>query len=119
MTTSIDERIRKALESDAMVEPDLRDMIGDVIGRRTHWLNILSMLWTVVFLVLGVYCAVRFFGTDDLVLVVRWGVGVLLCTGAVSLLKMWFLMIINRNTILREVKRLELRLAASDRGASA
>ena len=40
-----------------------------------------------------------------------WAVGFVLSFAVVALLKIWFWMVLNRNAVLREVKRLELQLA--------
>jgi hypothetical protein len=68
------------------------------------------MLLTLVFFALTVWCIVRFAGAADVDERLLWGLGALMGIHAVSMLKLWFFMEMNRNSVLREIKRLEIAL---------
>jgi hypothetical protein len=46
---------------------------------------------------------------------VFWGVLALAAVHAVSMLKLWFFMEMNRNSVIREVKRMEIALSRLER----
>ncbi len=58
-----------------------------------------------------VYCAWNVFTVSDLRETVIWTAGALWAAIAVAMLKMYFWMEMNKNVVLREVKRLELQIA--------
>jgi hypothetical protein len=66
-----------------------------------------------------VYCVVQMLAAVEVREVVAWSVGAILAMLGVAMLKMYFWMEMNKNVVLREVKRLELqiaRVAARDAG---
>ena len=113
--TDIDDKIRAALrqEEDVGFEDDQNvfQMMADTFRGKNRWLVVLFYLYTFAFFALGIFCAVRFFGAsgDERIL---WAVGFTLTMMLVAQLKAWYWMQLNRNTILREIKRLELRIVA-------
>lgn len=114
----IDAMIRETLsreeaELDArLAEPPIFAQLVGVFAARHRWLNVLGALFTVVFLGLAVYCAVRFLapgaGVPEML---RWGAGLFFCVLAVWALKIWYWMELQRNGLAREIKRLELQVA--------
>jgi len=58
-----------------------------------------------------VYSAVRFFGAETTRTQIAWSVGFLTSNMVVAMMKMWFWMQMDKNTVIREVKRLELQVA--------
>ena len=65
-----------------------------------------------------VYCVMQMFAAVETRDVVLWSVGAVVSMLGVAMLKMYFWMEMNKNVVLREVKRLELqvaRLAARER----
>ena len=75
--------------------------------------------WTVIaafglifaFVVIAVYCAVNFLQADDLAIKLNWFGGGLLAFIVVTVLRLWFFMELNRLSIKREVKRVELQVS--------
>jgi len=114
----LDKKIREALRKedaevfeDFAAEPSVFEMLIETCRGRHRWLSLLGAFWTLVFLVLGVLSAVKFFsaaGTRDQLM---WAAACILCMSAVSMLKVWYFMEINKNAITREIKRLELQIA--------
>ncbi len=114
----LDRKIREALrKEDAELykdfdeEPSVFEMLVETCRGRRRWLNVLGAFWTLVFLVLGILSAVRFFGAETTRDIVMWAAACILCMSAVSMLKVWYFLEMNRNALTREIKRLELQIA--------
>lgn len=114
----LDRKIREALrEEDAELfaevgeEPSLFEMLLETCRGRRRWLAILAAVYTLVFLVLAILSGVRFFGAESTRDLLMWAVACLLCMSAVSMLKLWYFMEMNKNAVTREIKRLELQIA--------
>lgn len=115
----IDSLIRETLSREeaefhaGLDEPPIVAQLVGVFGARNRWLNVLGALLTVVFLALAAYSAVRFLAADAAVPeMLRWGAGLFFCVLAVWALKIWYWMELQRNNLTREIKRLELQVAA-------
>ncbi|MCH8806187.1 MAG: hypothetical protein IH986_08875 [Planctomycetes bacterium] len=116
--SKLDDKIREALrKEDAELltefdeEPSVFEMLLDTCRGRHRWLNALGAFWTLVFLVLGILAAVKFFGAESTRDIVMWAAACILCMSAVSMLKVWYFLEINKNALTREIKRLELQIA--------
>ena len=72
------------------------------------------LLVTAIFMFLAVFCGWRFLHRLDTEEALAWAVGFGFCMFVVGGLKVWFWMEMNKNRVLRELKRIELRLAALD-----
>jgi hypothetical protein len=73
--------------------------------------NVLSVLVTIVIFALGVFCVWRFLSASEVRDMLIWGGGAALALSAVSMLKLWFWMELQRNATAREIKRLELQVS--------
>jgi len=111
----LDNKIRKALSNEdaAMIgDPNdglrLDQQVLGVFKSGNRFMNGVAMVFTFVFLGLAIYCAVRFFETDVTKELLMWGFGFSMCVLAVSMLKLWFWMEMQRVAVTREVKRVEL-----------
>ncbi len=114
----LDQQIREALrKEDAELfdeltgEQSLPQMIADSFRGRNWWLMCIIYIWTAVIFAGSIYCAVQFFTVDDIRQQLWWGAGVLLTMNAVGMLKMWTWMEMQKNSVTREVKRVELQIA--------
>lgn len=114
----IDELIDSALEKDdrdlfAQLDGDMNliDMAASVFQGKLRWLSIILSVQILVLTLLGIYCAVQFFGTEVTRELLQWAVGFGFCLMAVMMLKLWFWLEIQKNAVLREVKRVELQVA--------
>ena len=73
-----------------------------------------AALFVVLMLVLFVgalLAGIRFFGSDDVPTMLRWGAVAWLCWFAVGFLKLWTWLEMERFAVVREIKRLELQVA--------
>jgi hypothetical protein len=113
-----DDPIKKALQ-EADVAGDFgpaqgetfRQMISDTFRSQPRWMSVMAWIYALLFTAVAVVAAVKFFGAEGVRNQILWATVFLTSNMIVMILKVWFWMIMNRNRILREVKRLELRIA--------
>jgi len=86
-------------------------MVGDAFRGRNRWLAIVALFQILAFVGLGVLCAVSFFRADSTGGMIAWASGFIVCVLTVALIKVWYWMEFVKNSVLREVKRLELQNA--------
>jgi hypothetical protein len=118
MMSKIDELIDAALEKDdkelfAQLGGDMNlvDMAASVFQGKLRWLSIMISVQILILTLLAIYCAVQFFGSEVTRDLLMWAVGFGFCLMAVMMLKLWFWLEIQKNSVLREVKRVELQVA--------
>jgi phosphatidylserine synthase len=102
-----DSEVLRALES----QPSVLEMVGETFRGRYRWLAGLAIAWSVVFMGMGIYAGVRFFAAEQLRDIVLWAGACALSLAAVSMIKIWYWMELNKNALTREIKRLELQVA--------
>ena len=116
----LDRQIRDALaDEDAWMfrklseEQSLQEMVADSFRGRHRWLMVLVYFWTAVFFALAVTCVVMFFRVDgnDFRELLMWGFGFGFFMAGVAALKTWSWMEMQKNTISREIKRVELGIS--------
>jgi hypothetical protein len=112
--SDVDDKIRQALEAEAANEGDGEggyfEMIADTFRGNLRWLAILVWIEMIAFGGAAVVFAVLFFCVDA---VREWILYANLCLGTamvLSLLKLGYWLRINRNSLAREVKRLEIEV---------
>ncbi len=115
--TNIDELIKQALteEESEMLErlgeqSVLEQMMSTFQGKM-KWIAIYSIIIMLVLFGLSVYCLFEFLNANNTRDMVMWGAGMGMGMMAVGMLKVWHWMQMDKNAILREIKRLELHLA--------
>lgn len=115
---SIDERIRKALSSEDRAFLEQLDSNGSLYGDiaatfRGHmrWVNAMGWAAGFALFAVAVYCGWQFVTQTDLRSMQLWGAGAMLSAFGVGLIKLWFLMEIQKSAIVREIKRVELQVA--------
>jgi len=119
--SGLDDDIRRALAGEERSydldreEGVFRQMAGLFHGKM-RWMAIVATIESVVFVVLIVLAAIRFFQTDDAKGQILYATCVVLLALLLLLVKLWGWMQMNRYSILREVKRLELRVMQLGKG---
>jgi uncharacterized membrane protein YciS (DUF1049 family) len=83
----------------------------DTFRGRWALMNVFAAILTFAMFGAAVYCFWQMLATTDTRDVVVWSAGVIVTMLAVAMLKMYFWMELNKNVVLREVKRLELQVA--------
>lgn len=114
----LDDDLRVGVEGGAGDFQELRQMLGDSLRSRVRYLGMLGFVLTLAFLAVAVVSAVQFFQTPeaDVRGLLLWATLFLVSTTQIVLVKVWFWINWNRNSVVREIKRLELRLVAGGRG---
>lgn len=121
--TNLDQAIRQAMsaeDAEFLARFEAETPIAEALGTfRGKWgaLNIFAAIITFAMFGGFVYCVWNLLQTDDVRATLLWSTGALITALAVAMLKLYFWMEMNKNVMLREVKRLELqvaRLAARD-----
>ena len=115
---NIDEKIKRELESDS---PELDEILvddeglfdrlsGSFKGGMKHWV-IMVYLLTVVVGVTILWTGYRFFISAELQDQMFWGICFIITLNMQGLLKQFLFLESNRNSIMREVKRVEVAVA--------
>ncbi len=97
---------------DKLEEQSVLGMIGGLFTGKNKWVVILMNIMTLVFFGLFIYCVVNFFDTTETNELLKWGIGSLVFLIGVSMLKIFAWMQMDKNAILREMKRLELQVSS-------
>jgi Family of unknown function (DUF6768) len=117
--SDIDRKILEAIKAETDVtmrgyerELGFFGLMAESFRGRFGWMVIGAIAMQVVVAVALVYCAFGLYGTDDPAAKLDWLAPGLAAFFAFGLLRIWYFMEINRLSISREVKRLELQVAA-------
>jgi hypothetical protein len=96
-------------------EPGFFGLTFSLFGGRLGWVNLLLMVVQAALFVAGAWAAWRFFQAVDPVAQLRWGLpsATLLIMALVIKMAMWPSLYADR--LMRELKRIELRLALASR----
>ncbi|MFK7782588.1 DUF6768 family protein [Psychroserpens sp.] len=114
----IDQLIKETLTQeetkfyDSLEEQNVLGMIAGLFSGKNKWIIILMNIMTLVFFGLFVYCLVNFFESTETNELIKWGLGGLVFLIGVSMLKVFAWMQMDKNAILREMKRLELQVSS-------
>ena len=117
--TDLDQAIRESLSSE---DTELFDRLGadQALHRQVlatfegqlRWFNIAG--WIAGFVLFGVasLSAWRFVQAQEVDDMLRWGAASALAFAGLALIKVWFWLELQKNAIVREVKRLEVQVAS-------
>lgn len=114
----IDKLIKEALSQeeakfyDELGEQNILEKLGGVFKGKLAWLAIIMNVVNLAIFGLLIYCLVQFLGTEATNELIQWGVGILACLACMSMIKLYVWMQMDKNDILRELKRLELQISA-------
>jgi len=120
-TEKIDELIKETLSKeeanfyDELEEQNLIGKIGEVYKGKLGWLAAIMNVVHLVMFIAFIYCIVRFFNTEITNELIKWASAGFLSMIAMGMLKLFVWMQMDKNDILRELKRLELQIATLTR----
>ena len=97
---------------DSLDEQNLFEMVGGLFKTKNRWLIILMNIVQVISFVLFVYCAIQFFDVEETNELIKWGAGGFLFLMMSTFIKLFSWMQMDKNAILREMKRLELQISS-------
>jgi putative Mn2+ efflux pump MntP len=116
---NLDQAIRQSLSAeDAALldrlgaDPTLHQLVLGTFQGRLRWFNIAGWVAGVVLFAVGCVLAWQFLQAEDVRDMLRWGAASAFAFSGLSLIKVWFWMELQKNDIVREVKRLELQVAS-------
>jgi len=113
----IDELIKEALSKeeanfyDELGEQNLIAKLGEAHKGRTGWLVTVMTLMHIFVFVVFVYCTVQFFNTEETNELIKWASAGFICLVFMGMMKLYIWMQMDKNDILRELKRLELQVS--------
>ena len=104
----------EAIDSDR--ELPIRTQVAETFRGRFRWMALLAAFFRILFLIIAIIAVVQFFrvtGTRDLVAYATLFLASVVATAA---LKLWYWMLLIKNSVIREIKRLELQVAKLSQG---
>lgn len=114
---NIDQLIKEALTEDEQAlfnsydEQNMLQKFGGLFQGKMKWLNAMGMVVQFIMFGLAIYLGYRFFNTTDMVEMIQFGFGTGLLMMAVTGIKFFQFMEINKNAVIREIKRMELQVS--------
>ena len=110
-----DEQIKKIIDSpeeyDESKEDTLLSMVGQLYSRKMFPSLIAHGAYSLVFIVLAVFCGIKFFNAEQVQFQMMYAAIFVCCVQFVVLRKVIYWQMLHKNNISREIKRLELRIA--------
>lgn len=97
---------------DELEEQNVLEMVIGLFRGKNKWILIMMNVVTVIFFGLFIYCLVQFFDAIETKELLKWGIGSIAFLLGVSMLKVFAWMQMDKNAILREMKRLELQVSS-------
>jgi len=116
--TNIDDEIRAVLSADEMAELEtltgeqgLFDVVGESFRPKLRYWVAFLWVYSLASFAGAVWTVMRFYAATDLKQMALWGGLSMLLVLTVALTKIWYWMELNKNTVVRELKRVELQIA--------
>ena len=111
-----EEQIKKIIEDtyDDSKEDTLLSMVGQLYSRKMFSSFIAHAAYSSIFVALAIFCGVKFFKTDQLQFHIMYAAFFDCCMLFVAHMKTVYWQAVHRNSVKREIKRLELRIAELD-----
>ena len=115
----LDQAIRQSLSAEDAALLDrlgadqaLHRQVLSTFEGRLRWFNVAG--WIAGLVLFGVACVLawRFVQAEELRDMLRWGAASALAFAGIALIKVWFWLELQKNAIVREVKRLEVQVAS-------
>jgi len=97
---------------DGLDEQGLWGMVVGIFQGKLGWIvAIMNIINLIVFGVL-IYCFIQFFNVTDTNELIKWGLGIVICMVFNTMIKLYAWMQMDKNAIIREMKRLELQVSS-------
>ena len=116
--SELDDKIREALRAeDADIlealddEPSVLERVMETFRGRNRWLTFYVMFWGTAFFAASIFAAVKFFKAQDTRDQIMWAAVAIICWTTVYAIKVWYWLDMNKNSVTREIKRVELQIA--------
>ena len=114
--SDFDDKLRQALENGTPIELErqetLRQMLAQSFKVQQRWMVLFLWVEAIVICVVGVWAGVRLYHAQDLKPLIVWSTVLIVCAIFFVLVKVVGWQWMNKYSILREIKRLELQISA-------
>ena len=116
--SELDDRIRKALKDDEVElyeelgEGTLYELAMTTFRTQSRKLIVMTMIVMLVFMAVMVWAGLHVYRATDALEAIRWALVFMFSALAVGSMKIWSWMEMNRVSLSREMKRIELQLAS-------
>lgn len=113
----IDELITRSLNTEEAAafnrlgEQGLFEKVAESFRGKSRNLVIMAMLSSWILIGMAIYGIVRFFDGSTVQDQILWAAIAVICLIGHGLTKIWYWMELNRNSLMREIKRVELQIA--------
>jgi len=114
----IDQIIKETLTNeeakfyDELDEQSLLQMLGGLFQSKHSWLIVIMNIVNIVMFAFSIYCVIQFLNTDITNELIKWASAGFICWTSIAMIKLFIWMQMDKNAILRELKRLELQVAS-------
>ena len=114
---NIDELIKEALTEeeskfyDNIDEQNVFQMLGGLFQGKNKWIMLLMNFVMLIVFGFLIYSVVQFFNTEVTNELIRWSLAIITFLLIISMLKMFLWMQMDKNSIKREIKRIELQIS--------
>ena len=95
---------------DNLDEQNVFQMLGGLFKGKNRWIMLLMNIVMLIVFVFLIYCIVQYFNTDVTNELILWSNAGFICILMISILKLFMWMQMDKNSIKRELKRLEYKL---------
>ena len=116
-TEEIDDLIKNALSQEEakfyndLDEQSLLDNALSVYRGKLGWIAVITTIVILIGTALFIYCLMMFLEAEDTKQMILWAAGMFGALSSISMLKLFHWMQMDKNSILRELKRVELQVA--------
>jgi len=97
------------LQDDGQDVDTLSGIVTDMMRKQSLFLRAFPVIGTLVFLGLAIFAVVRFFAAQQVQEWIAYSALFLTAMIAVAMIKLWLFLVWVRNSLMREIKRAELR----------
>ena len=113
---NIDDLIKQSLNKedarfyDNLDELSIFETFGSIFKGKNKWVTIYVSIVTLAFFIFMIYSVIKLFEVQNTNDMLKWGIGAMLSFITVGFIKAYYWMEMNKNVLLREIKRLELQI---------
>lgn len=114
----IDQLIKETLTQeeakfyDELDEQGLWGMVTGIFKGKLGWLVVIMNIINLMVFGVLIYCFIQFFNVKDTNELIKWGLGIVICMVFNVMIKLYAWMQMDKNAIIREIKRLELQVSS-------
>ncbi|TXE19610.1 hypothetical protein ES692_02330 [Psychroserpens burtonensis] len=97
---------------DSLEEQNIFGMVRGLYKGKNWWFTLIMHIMNIIAFGLAIYCLVQTFDEENTNNLMLWIAGLFFCFIVMCMLKLYSWMAMDRNAVLREMKRLELQISS-------